>query len=110
MVRYIAGDIGGTNSRLHLMQIIEEKSSNNQDNNDEGEELDENRSSYDEMLIAEEVYPSQHYSSLTFIIQKFLSKYVKDDDYPIAACLVVAGPVRANKSHLTNVNWILDGD
>jgi glucokinase len=104
MVRYVAGDIGGTNSRLHLMELVESKEG------DELGELDENRSSFDEILVAEEVYPSQHYSSLTFIVQKFLAKYVTDNDYPVAACLVVAGPVRANKSVLTNVNWTLDGD
>jgi len=58
MVRYVAGDIGGTNSRLQLMELpADEDGAFNQ-------EL--------ERVVAEETYPSQKYASLTFIIQKFL--------------------------------------
>ena len=59
MVRYVAGDIGGTNSRLQLMELPEEKDGSI------NQEL--------EAVIAEETYPSQQYASLTFVIQKFLN-------------------------------------
>jgi len=97
-VRYIAGDIGGTNSRLHLMEIQNLSSSDPSQNV--------------ETLIAEQVYPSQKYSSLTFIIEKFIKETQSESPefYPVAACLAVAGPVRANKIKFTNVNWTLDGD
>ena len=160
MVRYVAGDIGGTNSRLQLIELPE-------DNDGEfNQEL--------ERVVAEETYPSQKYASLTFIIQKFLEavrhtaahntdrrvryscsqrcvcgsidvlhltgntfcrsarticslthcsvhcafhctasrgpQFNKDAEPAIACCLAVAGPVRANKSIITNVNWVLDGE
>ena len=59
MVRYVAGDIGGTNSRLQLIELPEDKG-DGQFNQEE------------ERVVAEETYPSQKYASLTFIIQKFL--------------------------------------
>ena len=58
MVRYVAGDIGGTNSRLQLIELFEDELG--QFNQEE------------EVVVAEETYPSQKYASLTFIIQKFL--------------------------------------
>ena len=58
MVRYVAGDIGGTNSRLQLMELPEDQ--DGQFNQEE------------ERVVAEETYPSQKYASLTYIIQKFL--------------------------------------
>jgi glucokinase len=131
MVRYVAGDIGGTNSRLQLVELPETDGGINQ-------EL--------EHVIAEETYPSQQYASLTFIIQKFLAAVstqthrqtgrqaaslqrltaahrsrlliiadcllcchllLQHNPAPaepaIACCLAVAGPVRANKSIITNV-------
>ena len=97
MVRYVAGDIGGTNSRLQLIELpVDER------DGQFNQEL--------ERVVAEETYPSQKYASLTFIIQKFLEAYNKDAEPAIACCLAVAGPVRSNKSIITNVNWVLDGE
>lgn len=115
VVRYLAGDIGGTNSRLHLMEVHSASSPrlteiHNTNNTNNNSRTSESISSDDEILIAEEVYPSQQYASLTFIIHKFLNKYSSTGPYPIACCLAVAGPVRANKSQITNLNWVLDGD
>ena len=97
-VTFIAGDIGGTNSRLQLWQV--------RPVDDDGEP--------EEIKLAEHVYPSQKFASLTFVIDKFL-KEVREElssshsYHPIACCLAVAGPVRANKAVITNVNWTLDG-
>jgi len=106
---YIAGDIGGTNSRLQLFQVRAP------------EELlspggcDSARANEHETLLHEHTYPSQKYASLTFVIQEFLkeasSKLGLDEGtlQPVACCLAVAGPVRANKANITNVSWQLDG-
>lgn len=59
MVRYVAGDIGGTNSRLQLIELPEDA-------------VDGQFNQELERVVAEETYPSQKYASLTFIIQKFL--------------------------------------
>lgn len=97
-VTFLAGDIGGTNSRLQLWQV--------RPVDDDGEP--------EEVKLAEHVYPSQKFASLTFVIDKFL-KEVREElssshsYHPIACCLAVAGPVRANKAVITNVNWTLDG-
>ena len=61
MVRYVAGDIGGTNSRLQLLEILVDHGDGDAEYNQE-----------DERVVAEETYPSQKYAPLTFIIQKFL--------------------------------------
>ena len=60
MVRYVAGDIGGTNSRLQLMELPQDVG-------------DGQFNQEAERVVAEETYPSQKYASLTFIIQKFLA-------------------------------------
>ena len=57
----------------------------------------------------------QHFASLTFVIQQFLKECVSETGLsaeelrPVACCLAVAGPVRANKATITNVDWKLDG-
>ena len=74
----LAGDIGGTNTRLALF---------------EGGKL----------VGEEKKFPSQKYPSLEKIIAEFLQgKRVEK------ACLGVAGPVRDGKSKITNLPWIID--
>src|SRR5947209_5058005 len=59
---------------------------------------------------------AEKYASLTFVIEKFLKEFADersegdgDEYHPVAMCLAVAGPVRANRAVITNVNWVLDG-
>lgn len=125
MVCYIAGDIGGTNSRLQLWRVRDDATSAAAPASDDVEELKSpggSRFGHDETLVYEHVYSSQKYASLTFVIDKFLKEAAAeaagaDGDveaaaaslHPIACCLAVAGPVRANKVTITNVNWELSG-
>ncbi len=72
----LAGDVGGTNSRLAL---FEESS-----------------------LLALEIFPSAHYASLRDVVKAFRGKHSQPVE---AACLAVAGPVLEGKSHLPNLPW-----
>lgn len=74
----LAGDIGGTNTRLALF--------------DKGK-----------MVGEEKKFPSGKYSSLEAIIQEFLQGKKVD-----RACFGVAGPVRDGKSKITNLPWTID--
>ena len=51
-------------------------------------------------------YASADYTSVTAIIQHFLSDY--DQPKPERICLGVAGPVLNGKVDLTNLSWVLD--
>ena len=110
MATYLAGDIGGTNSRLQLWRVTSPAAlsgSSSASSSEDGHP--------EEQLVFEKVYRSQDYASLTYIIQQFLAlvvtelKVSEEENHPIACCLAVAGPVRANKATITNVNWVLDG-
>lgn len=93
---FLVGDIGGTNSRLQLWRSSAEGV---------------------ETLLLERIYPSQKYASLTFVIEKFLKEAASEAEeaeagsscHPVACCLAVAGPVRANEATITNVSWKLSG-
>ncbi len=74
----LAGDIGGTHTRLALF---------------------ENGKRFGE----EEKFPSSEYKSLEEIVQKFLKGKRVD-----RACFGVAGPVREGKSKITNLSWVID--
>lgn len=76
----LAGDIGGTNTRLSLVQA-----------DCEGKSL---------ITVNEAVYPSSK-DGLVSIVERFLSEKAKPDK----ACLAVAGPVLNNKCKLTNLPW-----
>ncbi|MES1920038.1 hypothetical protein MHBO_001765 [Bonamia ostreae] len=80
---YVAGDIGGTNARLHLY-LVPEKG--------------------DEELIAERYYKSQDFNSLTAIVFRFLSD-VNMEEIPNSACFSLAGPVKNGIVKLTNIGW-----
>lgn len=74
----LAGDIGGTNTRLALF--------------DRGKQIGE-----------EKKFSSPRYPGLEPMIQEFLQgKKVK------AACFGIAGPVRDGKSKITNLTWSVD--
>ncbi len=74
----LAGDIGGTNTRLALFH--------------EGKQVGEERK-----------FPSQNYKSLEEIIKEFLGSKKVDK-----ACFGVAGPVQNGKCKATNLPWIID--
>lgn len=82
----LAGDIGGTNTRLSLSASNDSQSSPS--------------------VIREETYPSDK-DGLVPIVQKFLGH----DTRPDKACFAVAGPVLNNKCKITNLPWAeLDGE
>jgi glucokinase len=79
----IAGDVGGTKTRLALISA------------EQGPRK----------FVAEEEYPSQDYPGLQPIIDKFLA----DKGVEVtSACFDVAGPVIDGHAHLTNLPWNLD--
>lgn len=75
----LAGDIGGTNTRL---AIFEENA-----------------------IIAEQRFSSQKYQSLEEIVRIFLEAQKKEIK---SACFGVAGPVVNGKCKATNLPWIID--
>ncbi|MFM9884349.1 MAG: glucokinase [Burkholderiales bacterium] len=80
----LAGDIGGTSTRLALF----EKS---------GERL---------RIAVEKVYPSQQHASLEEIVRKFI---VQHPMAITAAAFGIAGPVRDGRVQTPNLAWIVDG-
>ncbi|NEO87370.1 MAG: glucokinase, partial [Spirulina sp. SIO3F2] len=88
MTILLAGDIGGTNTRLKLFQGT-------------GSQI--------EPCSEIRTYPSQNYPSLTPVVQTFLHD-VASNQTPTRACFAIAGPVQDNTSVLTNINWELNGE
>jgi glucokinase len=79
----LAGDIGGTNSRLAFYE----------GNNGLLRQ------------VAAAVYPSQQFSSLDEIVLKFVST---SNVKPETVCLGVAGPVRNGRVEASNLPWVID--
>jgi len=77
----LAGDIGGTHTRLCLAQ-------------ENGQNIH---------FLHEQVYASQQYPDLLSIVNDFLR-----DECVDAACLAVAGPVRDQQANVTNLPWRLE--
>ena len=79
-IRVLAGDIGGTKTRLAIFDV-------------RGNHLE---------AQAEETYPSQDHASLRAIVSAFLKLH----DEPVeAACFGIAGPVQNNTVKTTNLPW-----
>jgi glucokinase len=79
----LAGDIGGTRTRLAAFQT-------------EGSKL---------QLVVEKTFKSQQHDGLHEIIGTF----VKTEGIPVhSACFGVAGPVRDGKSKISNLPWTID--
>ena len=78
----LAGDIGGTHTRLALF---------------------EKSGSYS--LVTEMKYKSREYDSLEAIIHQFLAEKKKK---VVSACIGIAGPVRSGISQATNLAWMVD--
>ena len=79
----LAGDIGGTNTRLAIAEVDRERLK----------------------LVAEETFPSREYTNLEAV----LGKYVSSHRLPVErACFGVAGPVRHGRCDATNLAWVVD--
>lgn len=79
----LAGDIGGTNTRLAFFE-------------EAGEEL---------KIVEEKIYPSGQYASLQEILGKCLAEYNPEIS---RACFGIAGPVKDGRCEATNLPWIVD--
>jgi glucokinase len=79
----LAGDIGGTNTRLALI-----------DSTNEGLKI-----------VSEETYPSRERTSLEAVIVEFLALHPCDFT---RASFGIAGPVRHGRCEATNLPWIVD--
>lgn len=103
----LAGDIGGTKTRLALFEWKEERVE----------------------PLAEQLYVSTDYKSFEEILSEFLNPPQPESIDPLeavdpvlpeplpseppkiaAACIGVAGPVIENRCHTTNLPWVVDGD
>ncbi len=85
-VRVLAGDIGGTKTRLALFDVT-------------GTSPDSGL-----QTVAEETYPSRDYQTFTEIVQLFLTSHPCRCE---SACFGVAGPVRNGVATTTNLPWRL---
>lgn len=82
----LAGDIGGTNTRLALVR-----------------ESDQGHLS----IEAENTFPSREYDNLGDIVREFLAS---NDAKVNAACFGVAGPVQNNRCKTMNLTWVVDAE
>src|SRR3982751_559837 len=80
----LAGDIGGTNSRLAIFDV--------------------SGGSY--RIVCSAVHPSREYSSLDEIVQKFVAASNVQVE---RACFGVAGPVRNGRVEASNLPWVIEG-
>src|SRR6266853_3319063 len=56
-------------------------------------------------LVVEKTYKSQEHGGL----QEIISTFVKTEGIPVhSACFGVAGPVRAGRSKISNLPWVID--
>ena len=79
----LAGDIGGTNTRLALVEAM----------------TDELR------IVAEKTFPSRERTSLEAVISEFLHLHRCD---LTSASFGIAGPVREGRCEATNLPWVVD--
>ncbi len=80
----LAGDVGGTNTRLALFLVSGSGA------------LDQ---------VIEQTYPSRDHKSLEEIVEVFLKSHPSKPDF---AGIGVAGPIRDGKCVATNLPWIVD--
>ncbi|MBW1938878.1 MAG: glucokinase [Deltaproteobacteria bacterium] len=80
-MKVIAGDIGGTNARL---AIIEE-----------------------DKVLFEKHYPSNDFNKFEDVFAVFVDDV--PEQIPLCACLAVAGVVEGNRVKATNIPWTIDG-
>jgi len=81
----LAGDIGGTNTRLALLETEDKRL----------------------RVIVDQTFASREHKSLDEIISQFLAEHPA----PIThACFGVAGPIRSRQSRPANLPWVVDAD
>jgi glucokinase len=79
----LAGDIGGTHSRLAFFDATNGRLK----------------------LVDEAIYPSRDYPGL----EEIVSTFVRQDSGPVdAACFGVAGPVREGRAQISNLPWAVE--
>ena len=94
--RALVGDIGGTNSRLQLIEI-------------EAGSLAAPCKVAPGRLVAEQQYLNGDYPSFEEIVRVFLESS-GETAAPTTACFAVAGPVEDNRVTFTNrESWVIDG-
>jgi glucokinase len=79
----LAGDIGGTNTRLAFFDI-------------KGSRL---------QRLVEQVYPSHDHRNLEEIVRAFVSTHPQPVEH---ACFGIAGPVRHGRCEATNLPWVVE--
>ena len=84
MSNVVAGDIGGTKTRLALVEVI-------------GTQV---------RIERETSYPSRNFDSFDGLLAEFL----KDFHTPVHAAFGIAGPVAGGKSRTTNLPWYIEAD
>ncbi|HLZ00361.1 MAG TPA: glucokinase, partial [Candidatus Angelobacter sp.] len=80
----LAGDIGGTHTRLALFAL-----------SDDASQL---------VLLRDATYPSHDYPGL----DKIISLFLRPDEKPALACIGVAGPVLQGHVAPVNLSWAVD--
>jgi glucokinase len=94
-VLVLAGDIGGTNSRLALYEYTPP----------------EGGAGNGYRLVFERVYPSAQQPSVQAAGEQFLADAraaLGEWVMPERACLAVAGPIEGRTARVTNLNWLVD--
>src|SRR5437016_2886314 len=85
----LAGDIGGTSTRLALFNIVADKLTN----------------------VVETKYPSRDHAGLEEIVRAFLNEHRDTVAGSIAhSAFGIAGPVREDKVRPSNLPWVVDAD
>ncbi|WP_425801412.1 glucokinase [Desulfitobacterium sp. Sab5] len=84
----LAGDIGGTNTRLGLFK-------------QKGSDL---------FLLSEKKYASNSWREIELIIEHFLKNTIDDASKIEAGCLSLAGPIEEGQCKLTNLETVLNFD
>jgi glucokinase len=84
-MKVLAGDIGGTNSRLALCQVT-------------GGRV---------QALEEHTFASADYPSLSEVVRTFLAGA---GGHVHSACFGLPGPVRGRRAQLTNLPWLVDAD
>lgn len=79
----LAGDIGGTSTRLALVRV-------------DGPRLS---------VVAREKYPSHEHAGLDEIVRAFTAKQQQHVEH---ACFGIAGPIRDGRVHTPNLPWVVD--
>src|SRR5258708_27909526 len=81
----LAGDIGGTNTRLALFEIEDQWP----------------------QVVVEQTFASQDHKSLDEIVRQFL---IENGVAVTRACIAVAGPIRNRQSRPANLPWVVDAE